>query len=111
MSRTRRDFARLCAIAGITPLVAPHAAPLLAQVPPPPEPTPAPPAAETAPLAAALTGAIVARYGDHLSSSERETIEHDLDRMTGLWERLRAVDLENGDEPAFIFRVMPGERR
>lgn len=49
------------------------------------------------------------RYGDRLSASEWDGVRKALATQREHAAKLRAVPLLNGDEPATIFQVAPGE--
>jgi hypothetical protein len=111
----RRRFLKTVGLAGVSSaLVAPALSG--AQVPAPGAPASpaAPAAADTAAAAAApaigadaraLAGIIERRYGRHLAREQLESIARDFDGDLKALERMRQVELANGDEPDFTFRA------
>jgi len=72
--------------------------------PPTPQQTPAP--QKPSPLAEAYAEVARVRFGDHLTPEQLEQVKRRLDgyaRKDGTTDRLRAVKLQNGDEPDFTF--------
>jgi hypothetical protein len=57
-------------------------------------------------LAQALTDAIQAQYGARLSAKDLETIASQIQTGLERVDRLRKVELANGDEPDFVFAVV-----
>lgn len=57
-------------------------------------------------LALALTGAIRAQYGARLSAKDLKTIAGQIQTGLERVDRLRKVELANGDEPDFVFRAV-----
>ena len=55
------------------------------------------------PLIAAYLEVARARFGDKLSPEQLEQLKKELDGYVRNSERLRAVKLQNGDEPDFVF--------
>ena len=49
------------------------------------------------------------RYGDRLSGDQLAEVRKGVERMVEAAEELRAVKLENGDEPFFVFRPYRGD--
>jgi hypothetical protein len=91
---TRRDFAKVIALAAAAPLVAGAAQEK-------PKPLPA---------AEALTEIVRARYGQHLTDEQISAVQASIGRTLRSGEQLKKVKLQNGDEPAFAFRAdVPGE--
>ncbi len=60
-------------------------------------------AQESSPVAAAYLEVARARFGDKLSPEQLEQLRKELDGYVRNSERLRAVKLQNGDEPDFVF--------
>lgn len=58
---------------------------------------------QPSPLIVAYLEVARARFGDKLSAEQLEQLKKDLDGYVRNSERLRAVKLQNGDEPDFIF--------
>ena len=56
-----------------------------------------------------LFNIIKERYGDRLSDEELTEVRKGVERMVEAAEKLRAVKLENSDEPFFIFRPYRGD--
>jgi hypothetical protein len=56
-----------------------------------------------------LFNIIKGRYGDRLSEEELAEVRKGVERMVEAAEELRAVKLENGDEPFFVFRPYRGD--
>ena len=111
---SRRRFAK-----GIVASAALAAQPLVssvssnAQTPPAPKQSPAPPNPQPttnaaappppSPVAEAYTAVARARFGAHVTDEEMSRIARDLEGNVRSAERLRAVKLNNSDEPDFIF--------
>jgi hypothetical protein len=105
MPMSRRDFARLAAIAGAAGVSLPA---LQAQVPPiapPPATEPPPPPVPVAitERARARAAVVVAEFGEHLSAADVEKITSDFSAGDAWLQRFRALPLPNGAEPDFIF--------
>ena len=102
-SLTRRSFTGTLALSALAPLLrrvpgtALHAA---RQAPPAVPPLPPEPGAE----ARALASAVDARYGSQLAPGDLATITEQIQGSLDRADRLRNVDLANGDEPDFVFR-------
>jgi hypothetical protein len=110
----RRRFLMALALTSAVPLAA-RAGDALAQAPPPPPPAAPPPAAPPAapalsPDVAPYTQILANRHGSRVSAEQLAALAPDLDRMVQIGQRLRKVKLENGDEPDFVFRAVPGRR-
>ena len=112
----RRRFLKTVGIAGLSTALAPAALALAQSAPPPaaarPDSTKAP-AAPAAPAppgedAKALAAIIERRYGKHLTKEQLESIAKDFEGDLRATERLRAVKLQNADEPDVTFRVKDG---
>jgi hypothetical protein len=107
VSATRRRFTQALVAAAGAPLLAPAA--LLAQAAPAPGPAPTPsptpvPTPEAPSSAAeALTEVVRIRWGKHLSGEELGEIAKSIDSRLRGAQRMKAVKLENGDEPDFVF--------
>ena len=56
-----------------------------------------------------LFNIIKERYGDRLSEEELTEVRKGVERMVEAAEKLRAVKLENSDEPFFVFRPYRGD--
>jgi hypothetical protein len=107
---SRRQFAKSIAT---TLVAAPLAASLVkaqtprkpkeAAAPPNPQPSPAP--QKPSPLAEAYAEVARVRFGEKLTPEQLEQIRKDMDGNVRTADRLRAVKLQNGDEPDFIFGV------
>jgi hypothetical protein len=113
VSRTsRRRFTKtLAAIVLAAPALT---YPSLAQTPPaskepkaPPNPQPTPAQAQApqkpSPVAEAYGEVARARFGEHLSPEQFESVKRDLEGNVRAAERLRAFKLQNSDEPDFVF--------
>jgi hypothetical protein len=73
-------------------------------------PSPSPPAAD--PVADALAAVVKARYGAQLDAAELDTVRGEIKKSLEAGERLKAVKLKNGDEPATLFAARAkGEAR
>lgn len=107
LPKKRRTF--LKAIAGAPLLPAAFVPAASAQVPTP-APSPSP-AAAPAPLAKALAEGARHRFGAHLGPGDLEEIEKAIDGNLRAAERLRALKLENADEPVTVFEARPRRRR
>jgi hypothetical protein len=68
-------------------------------------PSPSPPAPE--PVVEALTAVVKTRYGTQLDAAELDTVRAEIKKSLEAGERLRAVKLGNGDEPATAFSARP----
>jgi hypothetical protein len=91
----RREFARTVAALAIAPLAA--AGPVLAQ-----EAKPSDPVAE---VGQALGEAARALYGKFLTKDQLNAVKRRVAAAVRTGDRLRQVKLQNGDEPAFLFRA------
>ena len=69
----------------------------------PAQPQPSTAAQEPSPVAAAYVEVARARFGGKLSPEQLEQLKKDFDGYVRNSDRLRAVKLQNGDEPDFIF--------
>ncbi len=110
---TRRAFLRALGAAGALPLIG--TLPAVAQPPRPEDPPPAAPPPETedtedAADARSLGEIIQRRFGSRLSEPQVYAIRKDIEGGLAAGRSLRAVPLQNGDEPATLFRVLPLER-
>jgi hypothetical protein len=56
-----------------------------------------------------LFNIIKERYGERLSDDELAEVKKGVEKIVEAAEKLRAVRLENGDEPFFVFRPYRGE--
>ncbi|MGA7617291.1 MAG: hypothetical protein WBX15_19170 [Thermoanaerobaculia bacterium] len=109
---SRREFARIAAVASAAPLLIGAPGFALGQTPPP-VPAPAPPEEnkpeeKPGPLALALASIVQAEYGQYLSADEMKSVTGDLNDMTRLYSRLRKFDLKNSDEPDCAFVAAAG---
>lgn len=111
----RRQFLKTVGIAGLSTALTPAALALAQSAPPPagakPDSTKAPPPTAPAPPgedAKALTSIIERRYGKHLTKEQLESIAKDFEGDLRATERLRAVKLQNADEPDVTFDVGDG---
>ncbi|PYS93413.1 MAG: hypothetical protein DMF64_05205 [Acidobacteria bacterium] len=104
---TRRQFAKAVAAAFV-------AAPLVvsltnAQTPPAtsatptPTPQPSPTPQQPSPLAEAYAEVAHRRFGDKLSADELTRLKRNLEGSVRTGDALRAVKLQNSDEPDFVF--------
>ncbi|CAN5135416.1 MAG: hypothetical protein ACR2GW_05755 [Pyrinomonadaceae bacterium] len=106
---SRRRFTKTIAAAIVAaPLVssinrAQTPAPKQAPAPPNPQPTPAQQPPTPSPLAEAYATVARVRFGDKLTPEELERVKRDLEGNVRTTERLRAVKLQNADEPDFVF--------
>lgn len=109
-STSRRRFARgIAAALVVAPLVASEhggsaqtPATKEPKAPPNPQPTP-PPAQKPSPVAEAYAEVARARFGSQITDEEFKRVKRDLEGNVRAAERLRAVKLQNSDEPDFIF--------
>jgi hypothetical protein len=108
---SRRDFLRALGAAGALPFVG--ALPVAAESPPPAAAPPAanPEAAEDIDVADARSlGEIVQRrYGARLSEAQMYDIRKDIEGSLEAGRTLRALPLQNHDEPVTRFRALPPE--
>lgn len=111
----RRQFLKTVGIAGLSTALTPAALAFAQSAPPPAgaklDSTKAPPPAPPAPPgedAKALTSIIERRYGKHLTKEQLESIAKDFEGDLRATERLRAVKLQNADEPDVTFDVGDG---
>jgi hypothetical protein len=51
------------------------------------------------------------RYGDHLSEEELDEVSKGVDTIVKATEAMRAVKLENSDEPYFVFKPLERNKR
>ncbi len=108
--QARRQFAKAVAAAIVA---APFAGRIThAQTPPatkepvaPPAPQPSPTPQQPSPLAEAYGEVARLRFGDKLSADELTRVKRDLEGNVRTGDRLRAVKLQNSDEPDFIFNA------
>ena len=105
---SRRQFAKSIATTLVAaPLVASlvkgqtPTKPKEAAAPPNPQPSPAP--QKPSPLAEAYTEVARVRFGEKLAPEQLEQIRKDMEGNVRTADRLRAVKLQNGDEPDFVF--------
>ena len=99
---TRRKFAK----AVVTAIAAaPLAVSMVkAQTPTPtPTPQPSPTPQQPSPLAEAYGEVARRRFGDKLSDEELTRVKRSLEGMVRTGDALRAVKLQNSDEPDFVF--------
>jgi hypothetical protein len=103
-SLTRRSFTGTLALSALAPLLrrVPGSAPS-AENPASPAGSPLPP--KPGAEARALAGALEARYGSQLAPGDLATITEQIQGSLDRADRLRKVDLTNGDEPDFVFRA------
>ena len=107
LPKKRRAF--LKAMAG-APLLPAALVPAAGAQTPAPAPSPSPSDAP-APLAKALAEGARHRFGAHLGPGDLEEIEKAIDGNLKAAERLRALKLENADEPVTAFEARPRRRR
>ena len=102
---SRRQFTKAVATTLAAASLAQAQAPAKTKEPaaPPASTQPGPPAQESSPVAAAYLEVARARFGDKLSPEQLEQMRKDLEGYVRNSERLRAVKLQNGDEPDFVF--------
>ncbi len=115
LSRERRRFLKLAALASATTamggvqiaLAQTAAKPDTAKVTPPAPAAPAQPEVppEIAADAKALVGILERRYGKHLSAEQLATLERDLQGRLRAGKALREAKLLNSDEPDTVFRA------
>ena len=115
MSRERRQFLKLAAIAGATSAIAgiPAALAETAARPDTTKAAPPPPAAPATPEvppdvvadAKALLSIIERRYGKYLNSEQIAAVERDLQNRVRAGKALREAKLANSDEPDTVFRA------
>lgn len=110
-TRSRREFLRLAAAAGVAgalPAAAFAQAPATPAPPAPAKPATPPAAAAPSDAARALTAILQQRLGkDRLSAEQWESVARDFDFDLGAARRMAGVQLANGDEPDFAFFAMP----
>ena len=109
---SRREFLRALGAASALPLVG--ALPVVAEPPAPAAPAPAaapPELAETTDAADArsLTEVVRRRFGARLTEAQMYEIRKDIEGGLAAGRSLRDVVLQNADEPATLFRVLPPE--
>jgi hypothetical protein len=68
-------------------------------------PSPSPSAPD--PVVDALAAVVKSRYGAQLDAAELETVRGEIKKSLEAGERLKAVKLGNGDEPATAFSARP----
>jgi hypothetical protein len=76
------------------------------KAPPNPQPTPTPTQTSPpppSPTAVAYAEVARARFGEHLSAEQFESVKRDLEGNVRTADRLRAFKLKNSDEPDFVF--------
>lgn len=71
--------------------------------PPNPQPTPTPAPAKPSPVAEAYAEVARARFGAQMTPEQFEQVKKDMEGNVRVADRLRAVKLNNGDEPDFVF--------
>src|SRR5262245_13479122 len=71
----------------------------------PQAPPPSPPAPD--PVVDALAGVVKARYGAQLDTAELDAVRGEIKKALEASDRLKAVKLGNGDEPATAFSARP----
>ena len=64
---------------------------------------------ESNPESEILFGMVRGRYGDRLNDDELEEVRKGVDALVEAAESLRAVKLENSDEPFSVFTPYRGE--
>jgi len=99
---SRRSFARNAVVIATAAAVLPEA---LAQTTPP-TPPPALPAASKAEVEARVNW-IFTKYGARLDDAQRADIRRIITGGQGGVDAMRAFLLDNGDDPALVFRVNP----
>src|SRR5688572_25641352 len=109
LPKKRRAFLKAMAGAPLLPAVLMPAASAQAPVPTP-VPSPTPPEAP-APLAKALAEGARHRFGAHLGPGDLAEIEKAIDGNLKAAERLRALTLDNADEPVTVFEARTRRRR
>jgi hypothetical protein len=118
---SRRNFARSVAATAFAAATAPLASSVLSAqtpsttketvAPPKPQATPAPSSAATAPtqppspLAEAYAEVARVRFGGQVTPEQMAQIKKDLAGNVRAADRLRAVKLQNADEPDFVFKA------
>ncbi len=114
MTLSRRDFAKSAAFAAAAAALG-KGRQLVAEEPAKPVPPSPPPAAAKLPAsshaeAEARAQAIFRKYGHRFTDAHKQMIRaHCLD-VQGALDTMRAYPLENGDEPAAVFRPRPRKR-
>jgi hypothetical protein len=107
---SRRSFAESLALAALAPMIGVQADTIsLAQWG---AAAPAPAGNEPAALAKALAEVIRQQYGSRLSAEALSTITNQIQTGLEKIDRLRKVEIANGDEPDFVFSAVrsPGTR-
>ena len=109
---SRREFLRALGAASALPLVG--ALPVAAEPPAPAAPAPAAAPAEPAETtdaadARSLTEIVRRRFGARLTEAQMYEIRKDIEGGLAAGRSLREVVLQNADEPATLFRVLPPE--
>lgn len=103
----RRGFLQLVAgaIAALPASASAQApTPPAAAVAPPPTPAPPTPPAHSGGEARLLTEVLRSRYPERFAEAQWASVVTDFDGDIGAGKRLRAVKLQNADEPDFTFR-------
>lgn len=104
-SASRRQFVKtIAALAVAAPIVATAQTPPAtkeATAPPNPQPTPTP--QTVSPVAVAYGAVAEARFGSKLTAEQLASVKQDLEGNVRTAERLRALKLQNSDEPDFVF--------
>ena len=104
---SRRQFARtIAALTATAPLLAcvtKAQTPPAKEAPAPPNPQPSPAPQVPSPVAIAYGEVAAARFGDKLTPEQLARVKRNLEGNIRNAERLRAVKLQNGDEPDFVF--------
>ena len=104
---SRRQFAKtIVALAVAAPVVSSiyvdAQTPPTKQAPAPPNPAPTP-TPKPSPLAEAYGEVAQARFGDKLTPEQLTQVKRELEGNVRTADRLRAVKLQNADEPDFVF--------
>lgn len=105
MPAARRSFLKSLAAAPLLPAALAQVAP---NPPQPPSPTPAPsPSEAPSPMAEALAEAARHRFGAHFQPGDMDEIRKAIHGNLQAADRLRKVELTNGDEPVTSFSAVP----
>lgn len=93
----RREFTETVAMAALAPLLGAGVGPI---------PGAGPAMHDPRTLAEALARAVRAQYGDRLSKTDLATVTRQIEAMLERAEKIRGVQLANGDEPDFVFTAV-----
>lgn len=108
---TRREFAESVALVALVPFIGAGSVSLPVGWWETAAPrSPIAPSGELEAMALALAAAVRAQYGSRLSEADLAAVTRQIRNALERAERMRAVELANGDEPDFVFSP-PGDPR